>query len=234
MKNFFLVTVICLVYQNIVWGQYYYDRSKNPDRNTGLKQQQETQDKPSRDFDHFFFLSWDGNQPKSNTSFIANSSSLGTRLGFRKRINDQDNIWVGVDGGWSVYNQYVPYQTYAVSNTQTISTDLYNYSYNYSLTANIDYFILPMQRIFAPYVGVGVGGAYDKFATYYNISGSSSGSWGLLLRPEVGFLLGFKVNSSWRLKAAYHYDYGTNQNSDFGYKNFINTGFQIGIVKMAW
>jgi hypothetical protein len=50
----------------------------------------------------------------------------------------------------------------------------------------------------------------------------------------VGALFGFKENSPWRIKAAAHYDFATNTSSDFGYKNFMTMGFQVGIVKMAW
>ena len=210
----------------VVNAQYYYDRSKSPDKVVSSN--------PTRDFDHFFFLSWDGNTPMSNPDFIKQASSLGTKLGFRKRLNSEDKLWVGADFGWAVYKEYFPYQTYPVSGNQSVSTDLYDYSYNYSLSANIDYFFLPMDKIFVPYAGLGVGGAYDKFAQYWNIYSYSGSSWGLMVRPEAGFLLGYGQNSSWRLKVAYHYDYTSNTNKDFGYKNFINTGFQIGIVKMAW
>jgi len=55
-----------------------------------------------------------------------------------------------------------------------------------------------------------------------------------LVRPEAGVLIGFKENSPWRIKAAVHYDYSTNMSTDFGYKNFVSMGFQVGLVKMAW
>ncbi len=226
-------------------AQYYYDRSKNPDRvvSPRAEKKSRTDNKSDRDFDKFFFLSWDTNKPMSNTDFIGQSSSLGTKLGFRKRLNDEDKLWVGGDFGWAVYKQYMPFQTYQYG-TSAVSTDLYNYSYNYSLTANIDYFFFSMEKIVVPYAGFGVGVAYDKFSQYYNIYAGSSDSWGLQIRPEVGVLIGFKANSAWRIKASYHYDYASNAsnlvNNNFitpgnnNYTNFINTGFQIGIVKMAW
>lgn len=235
MKKFFFMTVIFGISFVSVDAQYYYDRSKNPDK--VIKQ------KSGRDFDHFFFLSWDGNTPVSNPDFIKQSSSLGTKFGFRKRLNDEDRLWVGGDLGWAVYKQYIPTQTYTTG-TQSLTTDLYNYSYNYSLTANIDYFFFPMEKLFVPYTGLGFGAAYDKFTQYYNIYGSTGDSWGFQVRPEAGILIGFKENSLWRIKAAVHYDYSSNSmnlgsnnfipSTNNNYKNFINTGFQIGLVKMAW
>ena len=229
MKNVILSIVIVGVSFMSLKAQYYYDRSKNPDNNSGKISSPKT----GRDFDKFFFLSWDNNTPLSNKDFISQSSSLGTKFGFRKRINEEDKLWVGGDFGWAVYKQYVPTNTYT-SGTQSITTDLYNYAYNYSLSANIDYFFLPMEKIFLPYAGLGIGAAYDKFAQYYNVYGSSGTSWGFLVRPEAGILIGFKENSPWRIKAAYHYDYASNTSTDFGYKNFTNMGFQVGLVKMAW
>jgi hypothetical protein len=221
-----LLAGVCFISGN---AQYYYDRSKNPDKNTGKI----SSPKSGRDFDRFYFLSWDNNSPMSNKDFISQSSSLGTKLGFRKRLNDEDKFWVGADFGWAVYKQYFPTQTYT-SGVQSVTTDLYNYAYTYSLSANLDYFFLPMEKIFVPYAGLGIGGAYDKFAQYYNVYGSQSSSWGFLVRPEAGVLIGFKENSPWRIKAAFHYDYSTNTSSDFDYKNFMSMGFQIGLVKMAW
>lgn len=229
MRNiFWSIAIVCLSLGSVS-AQYYYDRSKNPDKNTGKI----SSSKSGRDFDRFYFLSWDNNSPLSNKDFISQSSSLGTKLGFRKRLNEEDKFWVGGELGWAVYKEYFPYTTYT-NGVQSISTDLYNYAYTYSLSVNLDYFFLPMEKIVNPYAGLGIGAAYDKFAQYYNVYGSSATSWGFLVRPEAGVLIGFKENSSWRVKAAFHYDYSTNTNSDFGYKNFNSMGFQVGLVKMAW
>jgi len=216
-------------------AQYYYDRTKNPDKNVVTKL--------GRDFDHMYYLSWDNNSPMSNPGYIDEASLLGLKLGFRQRLNNVDGLWVGAEFSWAVYKQHVPYSTYTYG-TQTISAEVYNYSYNNSLTANIDYFFFPMEKKIVPYAGLGVGVAFDKFSQYYNIYGGSVSSWGVQVRPEVGVLIGLKENSSWRLKAAFHFDYASNSanlvNNNFitpaidNYSGFINTGFQIGIVKMAW
>ncbi len=229
MRNFFLISVMVSISIISANAQYYLDRSKNPDKNAGKI----SAPKSGRDFDKFFFLSWDNNSPLSNKDFVSQASSLGTKLGYRKRLNDEDKLWVGGDFGWAVYKQYVPVQTYTTG-TQSTTTDLYNYAYTYSLSLNLDYFFLPMEKIITPYAGLGIGAAYDKFAQYYNIYGSDDTSWGFLVRPEVGILVGFKENSAWRIKAAFHYDYSTNTSTNFGYKNFTSTGFQVGLVKMAW
>jgi hypothetical protein len=179
----------------------------------------------------------------SNQNFVSQVSNLGTKLGIRKRLNSVDRLWVGGELSWAVYNEHVPFTSYQYGNT-AVAAEVFNYSYNYSLTANVDYFFLSMEKNIVPYAGFGIGVAYDKFAQYYNIYGGAVNSYGLQVRPEVGFLLGFKENSSWRIKAAVHFDYASNTanlvDNNFitpgndNYHGFINMGAQIGIVKMAW
>lgn len=228
MKKLFIFS--CLLFSlSAAQAQYYYDRSKNPQTTTTTSSKSGS----DREFDRLFFLSWDGNSPLSNKDFVGQNSNLGFRFGFRKKLNDVDRLWAGADFGWSVYKQHYPYQTYT-SGTLSTTTELFNYVYCYNLTANLDYMFLSSDHLICPYAGLGVGLAATKFAQYYNIYSYSSTAWGLQLRPEVGVLIGFSSNSAWRAKAAVHYDYATNKNSDLGYSSFLNTGFQIGIVKMGW
>ena len=238
MRNLFAVLICCLLFSNLR-AQYYYDRSKNPDRTVT------PQTKPSagRDFDTYYFFSWDFNAPLSNQNYINQNSNLGTKFGFRKRLNNVEGLWVGGDISWAAYQQHVPFTSYQYGNS-AIAAEVFNYSYNYSLTCNLDYFLMPTTKIFVPYGGLCIGVAYDKFAQYYNIYAGKVDSFGLQVRPEIGVLIGFKENSPWRIKAAVHYDYASNTGklTDNGfitpgndnYHGFVNMGFQIGIVKMAW
>lgn len=175
---FIFILSVCSFFQ--VRAQYYYDRSKNPDRTS---QQKPASINSGRDFDNFFYLLWDNNMPMSNKIFISKPSSLGLKAGFRKRLNHVDNLWVGGEFGWAVYNQYQPLQTYQYSGS-AISTDLYNYSYNYNLTANLDYFFFSMDKQIVPYAGVGVGAAATKFTQYYNIYSGSTTAWACSYAPK--------------------------------------------------
>ncbi|MGC4021737.1 MAG: hypothetical protein QM734_07240 [Cyclobacteriaceae bacterium] len=64
-----------------------------------------------------------------------------------------------------MYKQHIPLAAYQYGTT-TISPELYNYAINYSLTGNIDYFFVPMEKIFVPYAGAGIGIAYNRFTQY--------------------------------------------------------------------
>ncbi|GHM99267.1 hypothetical protein WSM22_07570 [Cytophagales bacterium WSM2-2] len=215
-------------------AQYYFDRTKNPDKNVVTKSGSLR--------DHFFYFTWDNNVPRSNPGYINDASSLGFKLGFRKQLNSIDRLWIGGEYTWTVYKTHVPYRTYTYG-TQTISAELYNYSYNNSFTFNIDYFFASMDKRVVPYGGLGVGATSTKFSQYYNIYGESVSSWGVQVRPEVGVIFAFKEDAKWRIKAAAHFDYASNSanlvSNNFitpatdNYSSFINMGFQIGIVKMA-
>ncbi len=225
MNRLLLILFTVLVFQSLQ-AQYYYDRSKSPERTVTQK--------VGRDFDRYFSFSWDINQPMTNKDFISQQSSLGTRLGFRKRLNSEDKLWVGGDFSWTVYKQYIPYTTFYTASGAT-STDMYNYSYNYALTVNLDYMLRSTDKVIVPYGGLGLGLSYNKFAQFYNIYGYASDKWGLMLRPEVGLLIGFGENSSWRMNVAAHFDYSTAADKDLGYSSsFTNFGFRVGLVKMAW
>src|SRR6267154_4353654 len=119
MKHFILFFLIVFIFSSLQ-AQYYYDRSKNPDKVV-------TDKKIGRDFDRYYSFSWDMNQPLSNKDYISQQSFLGTRFGIRKRLNSEDKLWVGGDFSWAVYKQYIPYSTY-YTQTGATSTDLYNYS----------------------------------------------------------------------------------------------------------
>jgi hypothetical protein len=214
------------------FAQYYNDRSK-----VKTNTSQDVTD----DFTKYISVSWDYNVPLSNTQYINSASSAGIRLSYRKRLNNIDNLWAGIEFGAASYTQYYSYQTYYSSASAT-SSDFYNYANTYSLAFSIDYFFLPMEKRIAPYVGLSIGAASINFSQYYNVNKVSDNTWGIQVKPELGILASLKTNAAWKLKVGVHYDYASNA-SDFAkndfltlrgsdYKNFMNVGFQVGIVKM--
>lgn len=214
------------------FAQYYYDRSKVKAKSFR---------DGTNDFTKYISLSWDFNVPLSNTQFINSASSAGMRLSYRKRLNDIDNLWAGFEFGTASYSQYFSYQTYS-SPTSATSSDFYNYANTYSFACSIDYFFVPMEKKFFPYVGLSIGAASTNFTQYYNVNKASDNAWGVQLRSEVGILASLKTNSAWKVKASAHFEYASNTSAfaknnflllrESEYKNFMNTGFQFGIVKM--
>lgn len=231
MRKLFFVSLLMITSVSS-YAQYYYDRSKVKAKSV----QDET-----KDFTKYISLGWDFNTPLSNTQFINSTSSAGVRLSYRKRLNDVDNLWAGFEFGAASYSQYYSYQTYFSSSSAT-SSDFYNYVNTYSLAFSIDYFFLPLEKKIAPYLGLSLGAASTNFTQYYNVNKVNDNAWGVQVKPELGVLASPKTNGAWKIKAAVHYDYASNTTdfvkNDFlllrgsDYKNFMNVGLQIGIVKM--
>lgn len=181
-------------------------------------------------YEKMYFVNWSVNAPLSNTDFVGNTSTRGGRLGYRELINEK--IAGGIDVSWATYDDYIGRQTYTTGNG-ALTTDFFKYVESYGATFVVDYYFLTESKIM-PYAGLGIGGAYHNFKLYYNIFSSSSGSWGLLLRPQAGAWMKLGERSSWALHASAQFDYATSRNEDLGYRNFANAGFQIGIARLDW
>ena len=63
---------------------------------------------------------------------------------------------------------------------------------------------------------------------------SEESSWGFLARPEAGILWRIGTRRKLGLMAAAHYDFSTSKSESYGYDNFMNAGFQLGIMLMQW
>src|SRR5574337_2146465 len=137
MKKIVVSVFILLCAVSSVQGQYYRDRTKTPEKKIQPVTKTTKAKKIGPDYDQFYYFLFDVNQPVSNKDFIGNSSSFGSKLGYRKKIDDEGRLWGGVEFGYAVYKQHIPYQAYQYGST-AISAELFNYSINTSLTGNLD------------------------------------------------------------------------------------------------
>jgi hypothetical protein len=184
----------------------------------------------SQDFLRYFSLSWDVNKPLTNTNWIDETSFIGTKFSYRSMITDR--FAAGVDFTWSTYKHYQPWTTF-MGPDGALSTDYFNYIYAYGLMAGGQYFLPSSNpRKFMPFVGLGAGVAYNRFAQYYNIYTDPDEGWGFVARPEVGILLPF--GSKVGIQATAHYDYTTAGSEYFDYSGFQHYGFTIGLVLMSY
>lgn len=181
-------------------------------------------------YDKMFFVGWNFNYPMANKDFIEKASSRGARVGYRELIREQ--LAIGIDITWATFDDYEPRQTYYNPNS-TITTDFTNYANNYGALLTADYYFFKEKTIM-PYAGLGAGLAYNSYKVYYNVYSAGNNSFGLLLRPQAGVWLKFNDRKNWAFNAGVHFDYSTAKSSDLGYKNFLNAGFEIGVVFLDW
>lgn len=183
---------------------------------------------------NYFYINWDGNIPLSSTEYIDNISGRGAKLGYRMFFGRDQRFSAGLDFNWAQYDQYKPKETF-VNETGAITTDYYNYIYQYGLTVSSQYYFpLGEEERFFPYVGLGLGANRNEYTVYYNIYTDTDKVFGFLARPEAGILVTLGERRKMGVMAAVHYDFSTNSSEDFDYSNFSSVGFQLGIVMLQW
>ncbi|MEO7988085.1 MAG: hypothetical protein ABI663_01010 [Chryseolinea sp.] len=184
---------------------------------------------------NLFYLDWDINVPTHNRDWLNATSVKGAKIGYRKFLNrDNNRFSLGIDFGWTTYDQYVPTRTFENA-TGAITTDYFKYIYQKSLVLSGQYYFKVGELDWLyPYAGLGLGAARNKYRIFYNIYAEGNDSWGFLARPEAGILLRFQKKRSIGVMAAVHYDINTSQNKDYNYNYFSSVGFQLGIVLMTW
>jgi len=184
--------------------------------------------------ENYFYLNVDVNTPLSNKQYIDNTSARGLKAGYRLFFGRNRRLSAGVDFNWAQYDEYKPKETFE-NESGAITTDYFNYIYQYGLTASSQYYFpLGEKNRFFPYVGLGVGANHNEYRTYYNIYSDSDNAFGFLARPEAGILVRFGDRRKLGAMAAVHYDYSTNSSDDFDYSNFSAVGFQFGIMILQW
>jgi hypothetical protein len=79
-----------------------------------------------------------------------------------------------------------------------------------------------------------LGAGRNNYKVSYNIYTDEESTWGFLARPEAGILVRIGTRRRLGLMAAAHYDFSTAKSDSYGYNNFMNAGFQLGIMFMQW
>ncbi len=180
----------------------------------------------------YFYANLNGVKPLGNSEWVDDFSFSGGKVGYRVFVCP--NISAGLDIGWGNFDQYEPKNS-KQNGTNTITSDYFHYTYNYSAAASGQYYFRDDEddRFFA-YAGLGLGASTNEYVLYYNIYEDSERSWGFLARPEVGVLFRFTHHGSFGVMATVHYDYSTNKSEKFANRNFTGLGFQIGVMTMSF
>lgn len=183
-----------------------------------------------QDFEGYYSVSLDFNKPLANTGWVNSTSVLGIKAGYHRLLNKKFSL--GGEINWGTYSQHHPTETFEYP-TGALTTDYFNYVYAYGLVASGRYYT-SYDRLFNPYAGLGIGGAYNKYTMYYNVYTEQDKAFGLLLRPEAGMLIRFSKSRAVSGLVGLHYDYSTAKSRENGYGSFSNVGLNVGIVILDW
>jgi len=185
----------------------------------------------AQDYQGYYSATFDFNQPLSNTRWNNTTSIFGFKAGYQYMLGERFSI--GGDLNWGSYKQYKPTET-MIGTSGALTTDYFNYVYAYGLVLSGRYYFPVSGKLIKPYGGLGLGAAYNKYTTFYNIYTDQHASWGFLARPEAGLLIRFNEYRSLGLTAGVHYDISTAQQKMIGYNDFSNVGINVGIIIINW
>lgn len=182
-----------------------------------------------QEYNTAFHIGWNTLVPFSDKDFTGSTSTAGIRVGYSKFVGERFGF--GFEGGYATMDDYVPPTTYGYPGG-AITTDIYNYLYYFTLTANGHYYLSQGKR-FISYTSLGMGVSFSEYKIFYNVYQENDQNTGFVIRPEIGTLFKVKENSGFGLKAALGFDYATNRSDYFETKNFSGLNFQLGLVLLS-
>jgi outer membrane protein W len=169
-------------------------------------------------------VSWEMAFP-SNNNYLNKTSYAGGRVEYRKLIKDQFSVGLGIS--WNSFEDYVGTKTYTSNGGgSAVTTDMVRYIYTVPMTATFHYYPTVSNKLFKPYVGVGLGTQYAEQYSYFNIYQLGSNNWGFVVRPEIGTLV--RVGHLFSLMVTGSYQYASNKNDDLHVNNLSQFAINIG------
>jgi outer membrane protein W len=174
---------------------------------------------------NLYGISWEVGFPTGD--FVTKPSLLGGKVEYRRFV--KENFSVGATLGWNNFEEYVPRQTYENEDqTSAITTDNQRFVFSLPMTVDVFYYFGTHGK-FVPYAGIGLGGQYAAYKTYYNIYVTDDKGWGFVARPQIGTLINMGVTNPTKFILAAGYNYSTNKSTVFRTGNFQNFWLSLGV-----
>lgn len=152
---------------------------------------------------------------------ISKTSFRGFTIDYRKLV--QPNVGVGVDLGWNVFYEEMPYATYTTNGSTDITGKQYRYQNQFPMLVAADYYLKPGEKI-NPFAGLGIGTMYSLRNTDMNLYTLEQDAWHFALRPEVGALIQASPDFSFSVSAKYYHGFEAGDLASQGYFT-LNFGF---------
>lgn len=154
-------------------------------------------------------------------NFVSTTSFRGATFEYKKFIDPQ--ISIGFDGGWNVFYERRPYDTYT-SGTVSVTGIQYRYAYAIPLFVTTSYYFKPGAKI-NPFAGLGVGTLFVTRELDMGIWAVTEDGWHFGLKPEAGVLVNANPDMDFIIALRYNQGFAT---SDVKEQNYLT--FNIGFV----
>ena len=175
----------------------------------------------------YFNIDWQFNAPLSN-HFSDKASGWG--MNFEGGYYVAHNMALGLFLNYHTNNEYIPRETFPISETSTITTDQQHTIFQLPFGATAKYRF--SDGICQPYIGVKLGANYSKASSSFYVLKTTEDSWGFYVSPELGVsIYPFSGNSIGFHLAAF-YSYSTNKATVLHYDidKLSNVGFRLGLA----
>jgi hypothetical protein len=160
-----------------------------------------------------FLLNWEIAGPIGGFSnYISDTSLRG--ISFEARSFIRDHLSLGLSFSWNRFDQTfdlvtVPVNTSSITNG-TVSGPVFRYADQFGIRGIAHYYLGKPQQQLQPYLGVGIGGAWNYAYQQVADLTSSQSNFDFIVSPEVGALFWFAHGgTSAALNLAFRYTYTT-------------------------
>jgi len=158
-------------------------------------------------------------------SFIGEVSFRGIDIGYMTFVDS--NISVGFSGGWNVFYERRPEDTFTYNNT-TLTSNQYRYTNSVPLFIYGNYHF-GVGNIASYYAGLGVGTVYSDRTVDFGIYRYSVDTWAFALAPQIGMIYELNDNTNLHIGARYNFSFDT---SELDGQSFI--GVNVGFAWRIW
>lgn len=175
----------------------------------------------------YYNVDWQFNAPLKN-HFSDKASGWG--MNFEGGYYVSPKFAIGAFLNYHTNNEYVPRETFNISETSTITTDQQHTIFQLPFGATMKYRF--MTGVCQPYFGVKLGANYSKMSSSFSVLRVTDDNWGFYVSPELGVNIYPFANNGIGFHLAAFYSYSTNKATVLHYNvdKLNNAGFRLGIA----
>lgn len=170
-----------------------------------------------------FFVNYLPAMPLGKTAdFTDNISPRGVDFEVQKFLKTDLSVGFGI--GWNIFRQKISGETFVVDDL-TITGTQFRYTNMVPINLSVKKYFVSENDIM-PYLGVGVGTAYNERRNEVGVFVVSEDKWLFNVAPEVGMLYDMNYRTFLSFKLKYNYSVKA---GDFPSQSYLSLGIGLGL-----